>query len=118
MKPHSTKFFALSLTVVASLLSACGSTNNRPTYDGVQFKTKAKAVDKKVSRADFVVEVQQASLSLEGARLAAHHAGVQYCIREAGYGTSKIIWDVNPYDTEAQLNLVGGTAVFNGKCDP
>ncbi len=108
----------LALAAAGALLMGCGSSfSDRTLYDGVAFKAKAKPVDKKVSRADFRVEVARASQSYEGARLAAHHAGVSYCLSEAGYGTSDIIWDVDPYDPEAQLRLDGDTAMFHGTCD-
>ena len=111
---------ALPLVLVLGTvaLTACeNARNKRPAYDGVEFKIKTKPVDKKVSRADFVVEIKDAALSFDGARLAAAHAGVRYCLSEAGYGTSDIIWDVNPRDPEAQLRLVDGTAVFHGTCE-
>nr|WP_240931668.1 hypothetical protein [Sedimentitalea sp. CY04] len=110
----------LSLVMVlgAVTLTACDSAKKkRPTYDGVPFKIKTKAVDKKNSRADFIVEIKDAGQSLEGARLAAAHAGVTYCLSEAGYGTSDIIWNINPRDPEAQLRLVDGAAVFQGTCE-
>lgn len=106
------------LVLIAASVAGCGrGSSDRVLYDGVPFKAKAKAVDKKVTRADFRVEVSKASQSYKGARLAAHHAGVTYCLTEAGYGTSEIIWDVDPYDPEAELRLEGDTAVFHGTCD-
>ena len=105
------------LALSGALLGGCGSSfKDRTLYDGVAFKTKAKAVDKKVSLAAFRVEVAKASQSYEGARLAAHHAGVTYCLTDAGYGTSQIVWDVEPYDPEAELRLDGDTAIFHGTC--
>lgn len=107
-----------ALVASAGLLVGCGkSLSERTFYDGVPFKTKAKPVDKKVSLADFRVEVFKASQSYKGARLAAHHAGVTYCLSDAGYGTSEITWDVDPFDPEADLRLDGDTAVFHGTCD-
>lgn len=107
------------LLLGAVALSACEKAKSkRPVYDGVPFSVKTKAVDKKVSRANFVVEVKDAGFSLDGARLAAEHAGVTYCLSEAGYGTSNIQWDVEPRNPDAQLRLVDGTAVFHGTCDP
>lgn len=109
--------FALALGAVA--LSGCDKKEDkRPVYDGARFKIKTKPVDKKVSRADFTVEVQDAAVTLEGARQAAYHSGVTYCLVEGGYGTSNIIWDVDPQDPESQLRLVDGAALFQGKCDP
>ena len=106
------------LAASAALVVGCGkSLKDRTLYDGVAFKAKAKPVDKKVSLADFRVEVSKASQSFKGARMAAHHAGVTYCLTYAGYGTSDIVWDVDPYDPEAELRLDGDTAVFHGTCD-
>ncbi|WP_232281922.1 hypothetical protein [Roseobacter sp. SK209-2-6] len=112
------KILSVSM-LCAGLLAACGpSKEDRLRFDGIPFKAKAKVVDKKVSRAHFRVEVYDAPLSLEGARLAAHHSGVSYCLTEAGYGTSKIDWDIDPFDPEAALALDGTTAVFHGTCAP
>jgi len=106
---------ALCLGVV----TACDqSEDDRIRYDGIPFKAKAKVIDKKVSLANFRVEVYDAQQSFEGARMAAHHAGVSYCLAEAGYGTSRIIWDVDPFDPEAQLVLDGTSAIFHGTCNP
>ena len=108
---------SVALVLSAVALTGCESAKKkRPTYDGVPFKIKTKPVDKKVSLANFTVEILDAAQSLEGARLAAAHAGVTYCLSEAGYGTSDITWDVNPRDPEAQLRLVDGDAVFQGTC--
>jgi len=109
--------FVVALSAAA--LTSCDSAKSkRPLYDGVQFKIKTKPMDKNASRADFAVEVDDAGLSLDGARQAAYHAGVTYCLSVAGYGTSNIDWDVDPNDPDAQLRLVDGAAVFQGKCDP
>jgi hypothetical protein len=110
----------LSVVLVLSAVALAGcdnAKNKRPTYDGVAFKIKTKPVDKKISRANFTVEILDAAQSIDGARLAAAHAGVSYCLNDAGYGTSDIIWDVNPRDPEAQLRLVEGSAVFQGTCE-
>lgn len=109
---------SLALALASALvLSSCGNVSNRPTYDGVAFKARAKAVDRKETRAVFRVEVPDVSRSIMGARLAAHHAGVTYCLSDAGYGTSKIDWDINPLDPEATLKLDGDDAIFVGECE-
>ena len=109
----------VALLLGAVALAGCDKAKNkRPTYAGVPFKITTKPVDKKVSRADFTVKVDEAALSLDGARQAAYHSGVTYCLNDGGYGTSRIIWDVDPQDPESQLRLVDGAAVFQGKCDP
>lgn len=119
MALEKTRFvLPIALLLGAVALSGCDKAKSkRPYYDGVQFKIKTKVVDKKTTRADFTVEVYEAGLSLDGARQAAQHSGVTYCLVEAGYGTSVIDWDVDPNDPEAQLRLVDGVAVFRGTCD-
>lgn len=110
---------AAPLVIAAVLvLTGCEAVvgNKRPLYDGVPFKTSAKAVDKKVSRALFSVTVKDAGRSITGARQAAAHAGTRYCIEN--YGTSRIDWAVNPSDENAPLTLSGGDAIFQGTCNP
>ena len=107
------------IVLCAITLTACAKAKSkRPLYDGVPFSIKTKPADKKASRADFTVEIKDAALSLDGVRQAAYHSGVTYCLAEAGYGTSNIIWDIDPNDPESKLRLVEGTAIFQGKCDP
>ncbi|WP_264213087.1 hypothetical protein [Leisingera thetidis] len=109
----------VALLAAAALVSACGSSvtnKNRPLYDGVPFKAKAKPVDKKTDRAVFQVEIKGADRSAKGAREAAAHAGTTYCV--VNYGSSKIDWVNDPADTEVQLTLTDGRAVFQGTCTP
>ncbi|KIC20967.1 hypothetical protein [Leisingera sp. ANG-Vp] len=111
------KFLPLASMLAAAALAACGSsTNNRPLYDGVPFKAKAKPVDKKTSRAVFQVEIKGADRSVKGAREAADHAGTTYCV--TNYGSSNIAWVIDPADEEAQLTLTDGRATFQGTCTP
>ncbi|CRL11537.1 hypothetical protein NIT7321_02405 [Phaeobacter italicus] len=111
-----TKTFAL-IGLCAGALAGCADlVNNRPLYGGVPFKAKAKAVDKKADRAVFSVAVSDATRSLEGARLAAHHEGVRYCIEN--YGTSKIAWQADPLNADDAVPLAGGDAVYGGTCTP
>lgn len=108
-----------SLTIFAAslvLLAGCDREKDRHLFDGVAFKTKSKAVDRKVTLADFYVEVYKAPLSMDGARQAAQFEGISYCI--ANYGTSQIKWVQDPLDSEVALPLDGDTAVVNGRCDP
>ncbi|MEX0304632.1 MAG: hypothetical protein AB3N24_19610 [Leisingera sp.] len=108
----------MACLAVAAFVSACGSTtaSNRPLYDGVPFKAKAKPVDKKTDRALFQVEIKGADRSVKGAREAAAHAGTKYCVQN--YGSSKIAWVSDPGDEEAQLTLTDGRATFQGTCTP
>lgn len=106
------------LAAVCLALAACSSEDSRTRYDGVPFQVKYKAVNKKVSRKDFIVEVRDPQLSETGARAAAHHNGVTYCLTDAGYGTSDILWENDPLDEEVALVIEGNSAIFRGKCNP
>lgn len=99
-------------------LASCGtiSSGKRDLYDGVPFKAKARAIDKKADRALFSVEIKDAQRSTAGARQAAAHAGTKYCIEY--YGTSRIDWVADPADETAPLTLSGGDALFQGTCNP
>ncbi len=98
-------------------LAGCSATSksDRPRYDGVAFRTSAKALNKKVSLAKFQVVVRDALRAPEGARKAAHHEGTTYCI--TNYGLSDIRWTVDPLDPETELVLSGKDAVYQGTCD-
>ncbi|MEK0163000.1 hypothetical protein VXL85_12455 [Phaeobacter sp. JH60H1] len=105
------------LAVCGGVLAGCdGIVNNRPTYAGVPFSAKSKAVNKKETLAVFTTTVSKASRSLEGARLAAHHESTRYCIEN--FGTSRIAWQVNPLDADIAVPLDGDTAVYGGTCTP
>lgn len=109
---------SIALIAAAGLaLTACTSADERVRYDGIPFQVKFKPANKKVSRKDFIVEVKEPQQSVKGARAAAHHGGVTYCLAEAGYGTSDIIWENDPLDEEVPLVIDGKSAVFRGKCD-
>ncbi len=107
------------LLLVAALAGpvACGRDNpNRIAFDGVIFKSKTRAVDKKVSRADFTSTIYKVSQSVDGARDAARYQGTIYCV--TNYGSSRIAWTIGP-DTEiSRLAVVDDTITFRGKCDP
>lgn len=109
-----------SIALVAAAgfsLAGCTPADERVRYDGIPFQVKFKAANKKVSRKDFIVEVKDPLQSEKGARAAGHHGGVSYCLAEAGYGTSKIIWENDPLDEEVPLVIDGKSAVFRGACD-
>ncbi|KIC10090.1 hypothetical protein RA19_13150 [Leisingera sp. ANG-M1] len=112
------KFFPIAGLVAVAALAACGSTatSNRPVYDGVPFKVKAKPIDKKTDPATFSIEIKNAGRSIKGAREAAAHGGTKYCVQN--YGSSKIAWVADPMDEEAQLTLTDGRAIFQGTCNP
>ena len=87
---------------------------NRMLFNGYYFPVKAKAIDKKVSLADFTVTVDKASQSPDDAREAGRHGGTVYCI--ANYGTSEIEWSLGPDSDPAQLRIVDDKFTFSGTC--
>ena len=96
-------------------LGACNANKDkRILFDGIHFRTKAKAIDRKVSAADFGVEVKSASQSLDGARAAGEYAGIRYCI--ANFGSSRIDWAIGPDTDPAALRIEGDTLTFRGTC--
>lgn len=109
----------IALIAAAGLaLAACESKDERLRYDGIPFQVKFKAANKKESRKGFIVEVKEPQQSEKGARAAAHHGGITYCLAEAGYGTSRIIWENDPLDEDVPLVIDGKSAVFRGACNP
>ncbi len=96
-------------------LAACNVNRDKQIrFEGFYFRTKAKAVEKKVSVADFTVEIKDVAQSLDGAREAGKYAGTRYCV--TNYGSSRINWAVGP-DTEAEnLVIEGDTLTFRGTC--
>ena len=93
-------------------LAACTDPQNRIAFDGQFFRTNVAKVDK--SRDTFVLSVRNPGKSIQGARLAAHHEGIRYCV--GNFGTSKIEWDVNPLDEAVPPQLEDGKLVYRGKC--
>lgn len=110
-----TALVLLAATLVVPV--ACGRDNpNRVPFDGVVFKSKTKAVDKKVSRADFTSTIYDVSQSLDGAREAARYQGTIYCV--TNYGTSNIAWTIGPETDAGRLAIVDNNITFRGSCDP
>ena len=113
----------LGATVVLSLALTAGcerfkrkSKATEYTFDGIEFKTKAGAIEKD-DRSRFQVEVRKAMQSIEGAKEAGRYAGTRYCIEQ--YGTSKIDWVVGgPDDENGRLSVVDGDLVMQGVCKP
>ncbi|APG46442.1 hypothetical protein [Phaeobacter porticola] len=106
-----------ALALGGAILAGCGDIiKDRPTYAGVPFKAKSKAVNKKETLAKFTTTVSKATQSLDGARLAAHHDGTRYCIEN--FGSSRILWQSDPLDTDVGVPLDGDTAVYAGTCTP
>lgn len=114
MTVHIKLLAAATVSVVA--LAACSDAENRPSFDGVSYRTKASAVDRKTTRAFFEAEVLKVGAAATGAREAMRFAGTTYCIEN--YGTSKIDWQVDLDDPEAPLPRSGDTLVLRGTCNP
>lgn len=107
------------ILMAATILVPAGCARDKPNripFNGVTFKSKTKAVDKKVSRADFTSTIYKVSQSLEGAKEAARHQGTIYCV--TNYGNSDVVWSVGPDIETARLPIVDDTITFRGKCDP
>lgn len=105
------RVFVLGVAV-ATGLAGCSDSKNRIAFDGQFFRAKIAKVDKQ--RDVFVVTVKDPAKSLEGARLAARHEGISYCLEN--YGTSDVDWVVDPLDEEAQLTIVKDQLTFQGRC--
>lgn len=107
---------ALVAGLMAALAACSGKEEKRIRFDGHYFPAKARAADKKRSMAEFTVEVQRVSQSLDGARAAGEYEGIRYCITTANYGSSKIDWAVGPDTAPQDLTIVKDTLTFRGTC--
>ena len=93
-------------------LAACTDSKNRIAHDGQFFRAKISKVDKQ--RDSFVVSVKEPGKSVKGARSAAHHKATAYCVEN--FGTSQIIWQVNPLDETVPLTVADNQISFQGVC--
>ena len=103
---------AVIVALGAATLAGCTDSKNRIAYDGQYFRAKVNKVDKQNDV--FVVTVKDPTKSIKGARLAAHHEATAYCVQN--FGTSDIIWVVDPLDEEVQLSVVDNQLGFQGRC--
>ena len=113
MKAPRTLIVVLALASV----SACGlirPSEDRILFDGKAFRTKAKAVDKKNSPADFTIVVKGVSASLDGAREAGRHEGTKFCVQN--FGSSRINWKVGPDTEPQQLTISDDQLTCAGTC--
>lgn len=108
------KMAALGLVGLTILGTGCTKKEDRMLFDGFYFKSRAAAVERKTSLADFTVTVRDVSQSLEGARAAGGYEGTRYCIRN--FGNSRIDWAVGPDTDPGLLSLADNTLVFRGTC--
>ncbi|MEM6375353.1 MAG: hypothetical protein AAF686_03880 [Pseudomonadota bacterium] len=103
----------LSVVCLASL-AACGQRDEqRVLFDGVFFRTKAKAVDRS-DRQNFVVNVPKVARSVNGAREAGRYEAVRYCLEN--FGTSEILWSIGPDTTDGRLVVDKNDFNFRGTC--
>lgn len=103
------------LFAVFALFAACGEEyKQRISFEGFYFKTKSSKVDD--DRAVFTSTASGVSSSLDGARQAAEHEGIKYCINN--FGSSDIVWALGPDTPPAQLVVSDNKLTFQGKCDP
>lgn len=100
------------LLIAATLLAGCQDASKRILFDGETFRAKARKVDKQ--RDVFEVTVRNVAKSPKGAREAAYHAGVSYCL--ASFGSSAISWAQDPLDEETPLNVQNNQVRFQGRC--
>ena len=108
---------AASMVTTASCARVKNASENvfgaHQTYEGVRFR--AKLDSDREDRANFVVTVNDAGQSLSGAREAARHQAVEYCIKQ--YGLSEIDWEVSPdVEDDAALPIVNGDLIMPGEC--
>lgn len=100
---------------VVLAIAGCTAKDRRLAFDGHFFRAKSEAVDKDNRRA-FVVTVQNAGQSLDGARQAGAHEATFYCI--ANYGNSRIKWSAGPDLPDANLIFDKDALVLRGECNP
>ena len=112
--PGLAKGAALAALCLLALAGCNQKRENRVEFDGHYFPAKAKAVDRKVSIAEFTVEIKDVSQSLDGARAAGEYEATRYCVTE--YGSSRIDWAIGPETAPEDLMIEGDTLTFRGTC--
>ena len=106
------KSMTVTTALCIALTAGCTPRDERVAFDGVFFNAKARKVEKQNDV--FTVTVKKVSQSLDGAREAGRHAGTEYCIEK--FGTSRIQWGIGPDTPPEQLQIVGDSITFDGKC--
>jgi hypothetical protein len=104
------------LMIVAALMavSACDkikSARNKVLFDGHKFVAKLSVGD---TRDTFVVMVQNAGVSLAGAREAGRYEATKYCLKN--FGTSDVAWEHGPNAPDGALVIVETSLQLNGRC--
>lgn len=115
-RPHAglggVRLTLLGLAVVIALGACSDRDRQRVLFDGVYFRTKAKAV--KDDRQSFNVEVPKANRSINGAREAGRFEGTRYCIEN--FGTSDINWSLGPDAEDGRLVIENNDLRLSGRC--
>ncbi|MGR3503764.1 hypothetical protein [Pseudaestuariivita sp.] len=101
---------AMILVLALGALASCTERTNYHQFDGVFFRADAKS--QRSNRAEFRVEVRQATQTLEGAREAGRYEATQHCLRF--FGTSLVDWENGPDDGTDVLE--GDTLILTGTC--
>ena len=96
------------------MVSACGISDNRPAFDGHQYRAKLSKVNKQ--RDDFRVTVSDVSKSLIGAREAGRFEATKYCVAE--FGSSNVVWVNGPDAEDGGLVIKDGKLELRGACAP
>jgi hypothetical protein len=98
---------------VLLVLAACGRGElDNVTFEGARFSGDLKS--ERGDRAAFVATGGPASVSLEGARQAAHYQVVQHCI--AYLGSSDVVWIDGPDVADTELVISNDKVVLTGRC--
>ena len=94
-------------------LAACGRGElDTVTYEGARFNGDLRS--ERGNRAAFVATGGPASVSLEGARRAAHYQVVQHCIEYLG--SSDVAWINGPDVEDSALRIENNKVVLTGRC--
>jgi hypothetical protein len=93
-------------------LSACAKREAPVLFDGYAFKAKLSKA--REDKRDFVVTVENAGQSLDGAREAGRYEATKYCMNTRG--SSDIDWTAGPDDAEDALQVTDGILTFAGRC--
>lgn len=107
----------VSLSLVAGCSTAKrlvdSSYSNRVLFEGMYFP--ARLASAREDRLNFSVTVSRVDQSLSGAREAGRYEAAKHCIEN--YGRSDVDWAKGPDVEDAELQLVNGQLILEGRCD-
>lgn len=99
--------------VTGTLVAGCADREKRVMFEGNHYPAKARA-ESRDDRRGFTATVRRADAGLDGARAAARHEGITYCVRN--FGTSDIAWAVGPEADPDVLMHSSGAVTVSGRC--